>query len=208
MKKLKARANAEVNSSAATATISSLQSLLAHLWRSVCRARLLDPSQETSYVLLIGCRGRVKDIPPAGYVGNAVVPCKVKSTAGDIVKKGLGWSALQLNRAVASFDEATMVRDSLENWVREPRFAYNADLLSGSAVGTGGSPRFDVYGNDFGWGKPVAVRSGPANKLDGKTTVYEGHGGSGAIGLEVCLAPDALARLVADKEFMNAVTAP
>ncbi|TVU39130.1 hypothetical protein EJB05_12535, partial [Eragrostis curvula] len=178
VKKLKGRANAVVqNGEVATdaVTISSLQSLLAHLWRSVCRARQIEPSQETTFVLLIGCRGRVKGIPTAGYVGNAVVPCKVKSTAGEIVDKGLGWTALQLNRTVASFDEATMVRDSLERWVREPRFSYTADLLSGSsALGTGGSPRFDVYGNDFGWGKPVAVRSGPANKLDGKTTVYQG----------------------------------
>lgn len=219
VKKLKARANAEVTNSsgggdgamAVNVTISSLQAVLAHLWRSACRGRRLDPSRETSYVLLIGCRGRVKGVPPAGYVGNAVVPCKVTSTAGDVLAKGLGWTALQLNRAVASFDdEVAVVRDSLEHWVREPRFAYTADMLSvgSAAVGTGGSPRFVVYGNDFGWGKSFAVRSGPANKLDGKTTVYEGRGGGGAVGLEVCLGPDALARLVADKEFMSAVTAP
>ncbi|KAK3153044.1 hypothetical protein QOZ80_2BG0166900 [Eleusine coracana subsp. coracana] len=221
VKKLKARTNAEVtNSSIDTATksttvttISSLQAVLAHLWRAVCRARKLSPSQPTTYVLFIGCRGRVKGVPPSGYVGNAVVPCKVTSTAGDVVERGLGWAALQLNRAVASYnaDEAAMVRDSVEKWVREPRFAYTADMLSGgsAAVGTGGSPRFDVYGNDFGWGmRPVAVRSGPANKMDGKTTVYQGRGGGGAVGLEVCLAPDALTRLVDDKEFMDAVTVP
>ncbi|KAK3156911.1 hypothetical protein QOZ80_2AG0113720 [Eleusine coracana subsp. coracana] len=218
VKKLKARANAEVTNTCidrateSTVTISSLQAVLAHLWRAVCGARKLSPSQATTYVLLIGCRGRVKGVPPSGYVGNAVVPCKVTSTAGDVVEKGLGWAALQLNRAVASYndDEASMVRDSVEKWVREPRFAYTADMLSGgsAAVGTGGSPRFDVYGNDFGWGAPVAVRSGPANKMDGKTTVYQGRGGQGAIGLEVCLAPDALARLVDDKEFMDAVAVP
>ncbi|CAN6280734.1 unnamed protein product [Urochloa humidicola] len=214
VKKLKARANAEVRSMSgdaadtATVTISSLQAVLGHLWRSVCRARRLDPPQKTTYVLLIGCRGRVKGIPAAGYVGNAVVPCKVTSTAGEVVGKGLGWAAWQLNRAVASFDEAALVLESLERWVREPRLAYNTDLLGAADVGTGSSPRFDVYGNDFGWGKPVAVRCGPGNKLDGKTTVFEGRGGGGAVALEVCLAPDALARLVADDEFMHAVTAP
>ncbi|OEL25029.1 hypothetical protein BAE44_0013945 [Dichanthelium oligosanthes] len=91
---------------------------------------------------------------------------------------GLGWTAWQLNRAVASFDEATLVRESLERWVREPRLAYNTDLLGAADVGTGSSPRFDVYGNDFGWGKPVAVRYGPGNKL-----------GGGTMALEVCLAP-------------------
>ncbi|KAL6641307.1 hypothetical protein ACP70R_019488 [Stipagrostis hirtigluma subsp. patula] len=211
VRKLKARANAEVQYGEAmgTATISSLQALLAHLWRSVCRARRLEPSQEAVFLLLIGCRGRVKGVPPAGYVGNAVVPCKVKSTAGEVLEKGLGWTAWQLNRAVASFDEAAIVNDSLKRWLREPRLSYTADMLSGAAaLGTGSSPRFDVYGNDFGWGKPVAVRSGPANKLDGKISVYEGRGGGGALALEICLAPDALERLVADDEFMDAVSAP
>jgi len=90
--------------------------------------------------------------------------------------------------------------------VREPRLAYNTDLLGAADVGTGSSPRFDVFGNDSGWGRPAAVRCGPGNKLDGKTTVFEGRGGGGAVALEVCLAPDALARLVADDEFMGAVT--
>jgi hypothetical protein len=107
---------------------------------------------------------------------------------------------------VASFDEVALVRESVKRWVRAPRLAYNTDMLSVAAVGTGSSPRFDVYGNDFGWGKPLTVRSGPGNKLDGKTSVFEGRGGGGAVALEVCLAPDTLARLVADGEFMDAVT--
>ena len=76
-----------------------------------------------------------------------------------------------------------------------------------TAVATGSSPRFDVYGNDFGWGRPVAVRSGAGNKMDGKVTVYEGRGGAGSMALEVCLSARALARLVADEEFMEAVSA-
>ena len=51
----------------------------------------------------------------------------------------------------------------------------------------------------------MAVRSGAGNKLDGMVTVYEGGGGTGSMELEVCLAPDALARLVADEELMAAV---
>ena len=69
---------------------------------------------------------------------------------------------------------------------------------------TGSSPRFDVFGNDFGWGAPVAVRSGAGNKMGGKVTVYEGGCGAGSMALEVCLAPGALAKLVADQELMDA----
>ncbi|CAD6266330.1 unnamed protein product [Miscanthus lutarioriparius] len=206
VKKLKTRANDEMAGSA-TATISSLQAVLAHFWRAVCRARRLPPEHGTLYSVVVGCRGRVNGIPP-GYVGNALVIGKAEATAGEIEEKGLGWTAWLLNRAVASFDEATM-RESLERWVREPDFTYMDNLSSaGTGLVTGSSPRFDVFGNDFGWGKPLAVRSGAGNKADGKATVFEGPERGGSISLEVCIAPDALGRLVADQEFMDAVSTP
>uniref|UniRef100_A0A0D3GVP3 Uncharacterized protein n=1 Tax=Oryza barthii TaxID=65489 RepID=A0A0D3GVP3_9ORYZ len=74
------------------------------------------------------------------------------------------------------------------------------------AYTAGSSPRFDVLGNDFGWGRPVSVWSGGVNKFDGKVTVYEGPDGAGSMSLEVCLAPAVLAKLIADEEFMEAVS--
>ena len=49
-----------------------------------------------------------------------------------------------------------------------------------------GSPRFDVYGSDFGRGRPLAVRTCPGNKLDRLTTVFvdgRGAGGHGTGGV-------------------------
>ncbi|CAM0902388.1 unnamed protein product [Alopecurus aequalis] len=205
VKKLKARANDEM-AGIATAPISSLQALLAHLWRAVCRARRLKPGQETFYAVIIGGRGRVSGIPE-GYVGSALLPSRAVCTAGEVQDKGLGWTAWQLNRAVASLDEAAL-REYLDGWVREPTFSYTS--LSAGSVGieTGGSPRFDVYGNDFGWGRPVGVRTGLGDKTDGEATALEGPDRGGSMSLEVCLAPEALERLVADDEFMEAVTLP
>ncbi|KAF0900800.1 hypothetical protein E2562_035297 [Oryza meyeriana var. granulata] len=200
VKNLKATANAEM-AGAATVTISSLQSLLAHVWRSVSRARRLPPEQETTYTVLVGCRGRVKHIPQA-YAGNAVVRATAKATAGEIQERGLGWTAWLLNRAVAALDEEALVC-SASWWPREPRFAYLAGWWHPAAMVTGNSPRFNAYGNDFAWGRPVAVRSGGANKVDGRATVYEGRGGGGAMAMEVCLEPETLARLVADGEFIG-----
>jgi len=203
VRKLKTKANAEM-AGTATATISSLQSLLAHVWRAVCRARQLAPHLEAVYRLAIGCRGRVEGIPRE-YMGNAVTLGAARSTVGDVLDTGLGWPAWLLNRVVASFDEA-QVRGDLASWAREPKLALVRPSRNPAYTVTGSSPRFDVYGNDFGWGRPVAVRSGAGNKLDGKVTVYEGRGGGGSMALEVCLSPEALARLAADEEFMEAVT--
>nr|XP_051197810.1 uncharacterized acetyltransferase At3g50280-like [Lolium perenne] len=206
VQKLKARANDEM-AGVVVAAISSLQALLAHLWRAVSRARRLPPEQEASYALLIGCRGRMGTIPP-GYVGNAIMLRVIKGcTVGEILDKGLGWTAWQLNRAVASFDEAA-TREWLDRWAREPTFLPPVSSDGGGARMVGSSSRFDVFGNDFGWGKPVGVRSGYGDKSDGKVTVFEGPDQQKSMSLEVSLAPQVLQRLVADHEFMDAVTSP
>ena len=62
-----------------------------------------------------------------------------------------------------------------------------------------------MYGNEFGMGKGVAVRSGYANKFDGKVKSYSGHKGGGSIDLELCLSPDTMSALESDEEFMSAV---
>ncbi|GAU43720.1 hypothetical protein TSUD_365700 [Trifolium subterraneum] len=58
---------------------------------------------------------------------------------------------------------------------------------SDNSLAISSSPRFDVYGNDFGWGKPVAVRNGSANKNNGKIAVFAGAE-QGSIDIEVCLS--------------------
>ncbi|OEL22144.1 hypothetical protein BAE44_0016838 [Dichanthelium oligosanthes] len=58
---------------------------------------------------------------------------KAEATVGEIEGKGLGWTAWLLNRTVASFDEA-IIRDSLEQWVREPDFTYMGNLSSASTA--------------------------------------------------------------------------
>jgi hypothetical protein len=70
----------------------------------------------------------------------------------------------------------------------------------------GSSPRFPMYDNDFGWGRPLAVRSGKANKFDGKISAFPGREGNGTVDLEVVLAPEAMAGIESDHEFMQFVS--
>ncbi|RLM61697.1 hypothetical protein C2845_PM14G12660 [Panicum miliaceum] len=58
---------------------------------------------------------------------------------------------------------------------------------------TAHSPRFDVYGCDFGWEKPLAVRIGSANKFDGNVWLFPGREGGGRFEVEVALAPEHVA---------------
>jgi hypothetical protein len=207
VRNLKAKANAEMTGTAQSQAdpISSLQAVLAHLWRGACRARRLPPDRETICLLPVGCRGRVQGVPQH-YMGNAVALGVAKCTVAYVVDKGLGCTAWLLNQAVASFDEAK-TRDALASWHQKPHILYLEASGDGDPadIVVAASPRFDVYGNDFGRGTPVAVRSGAGNKMDGVVTVYPGRDGGGSMGVEVCMSPEALARLTADREFMEVV---
>jgi hypothetical protein len=63
-----------------------------------------------------------------------------------------------------------------------------------------------MYDNDFGWGRPLAVRSGKANKFDGKISAFPGREGNGTVDLEVVLAPETMAGIESDHEFMQFVS--
>ncbi|CAI0399295.1 unnamed protein product [Linum tenue] len=162
---LKTRANAE-----ADGKISSLQSLISHLWRAVIRNKniTLDPDsdqEEAAFVVQVGFRSR---FVPEDYFGNAVItwPIVVKLTELSGGRdKGLGRVAAEVNKVVAGLTDEKL-KGAVESWIENPKMPTLRGLVAGG-MALSSSPRFDVYGNDFGWGKPVAVRNGPRNKFDG-----------------------------------------
>ncbi|KAB2617815.1 hypothetical protein D8674_013684 [Pyrus ussuriensis x Pyrus communis] len=69
---------------------------------------------------------------------------------------------------------------------------------------TGCSPRFNVYGNDFGWGRSVVVQSKTQERKVGKLTVFPGPK-EGSINFECCLWPETIRAMAGDAEFMQAM---
>ncbi|KAB2617813.1 hypothetical protein D8674_013682 [Pyrus ussuriensis x Pyrus communis] len=196
---LKAKANDEMG----TTKISSLQALLAHLWVSITRTRHLNPDQEIKYCLLVGLRQRLQPPLPDEYLGNAVLFGTATSTVSDLLNRGLGWVALEMNKMIASKTKEDAI-NFLKQWIESPKLAKLNAFASDDALSTGSSPRFNVYGNNFGWGSPLAVRSGAGNKFDGKLTVFPGAE-DGSIDFEACLSPQTLHALAEDEEFMASV---
>lgn len=199
---LKAKANKECG----TNTISSFQALSALVWRSITRVRDLPAEQKASCRL--ACQNRARLQPPLSpdYFGNTIYPLPTTTTAGELMSHGLGWAAMLLHQTVqAHTDEA--IRELVRKYHEEPS-VYRMSVFDRMSVMMGSSPRFDMYGCDFGWGKAVALRSGYANKFEGKVTSYPGWEGGGSVDLEVCLLPEHMASLEADEEFMAAVSYP
>lgn len=193
---LKAKANAEMS----TNNISSLQAVLGHLWRSVVRNRHCSANQEAHYHVAVGMRQRIQPPLPEEYFGNAILLGTVTTTVENLLEHELGWVASQINKVIAS-QTVEEGRKCIEDWVKSPKISILRGVTCNALI-TGSSPRFNMYGNDFGWGRPIAVRSGAGNKFDGKLTVYPGME-EGSMDFEACLSPETLQAMIDDSEFME-----
>ncbi|GAB4852221.1 hypothetical protein Ancab_016413 [Ancistrocladus abbreviatus] len=200
--KLKGKANTECS----TTTIASFQALSALVWRSITRARCLTHDQETSCRLAINNRQRLNPPVSENYFGNLIDTVKGVTTAGELLEHDdLGWAAMMLHRAVVGHNDEA-VRSGVNAWMKSPFIYQIAAVFDPESVMIGGSPRFEMYGNEFGLGKPLAVRSGYANKFDRKVTSYPGHEGGRSVDLEICLPPASMSAFESDEEFLAFVS--
>ncbi|XP_015877339.3 uncharacterized acetyltransferase At3g50280 [Ziziphus jujuba] len=195
---------AEIESNKATAEISSFQSICALLWRAVTRARKLPSSKVTTFRMAVNCRQRLEPKLDPYYFGNAIQSVPTYASASDVLSRDLRWCAEQLNKNVRAHDSG-MVRRFVEDWESNPR-CFPLGNPDGASITMGSSPRFPMYDNDFGWGRPMAVRSGRANKFDGKISAFPGREGGGSVDLEVVLSPETMAEIESDFEFMQYVS--
>ncbi|RDX90478.1 putative acetyltransferase, partial [Mucuna pruriens] len=200
--KLKAKANSESNSR----KISSFQSLSALVWRCITRARRVPREQRTSCKLSTNNRTRMEPALPQEYFGNSIHTLSAgTATSGELLENDLGWAAWKLHLAVVNHNDKAVLQ-SLKEWLESPLIYQIGGYFDPYCVMMGSSPRFNMYGNEFGMGKAVAIRSGYANKFDGKVTSYPSYEGGGSVDLEVCLSPVTMTALETDHEFVNAIS--
>ena len=171
-------------------------------WRSMPRSRCLDSDEKVWCIIGLGTRHRMQPPLPKQNFGNAVHGELVTSTARELIEHGLGWAGWRINNTIAS-KTTQEVRKYLDDWVKNPKVVNQSPLTSASLLILGSSPWFDMYGNDFGWGKPVAQR-GSGHEFDGMLVVCPGKE-EGSIDFEVSMLPETLDAMREDAEFKEAV---
>ncbi|KAF8775290.1 hypothetical protein HU200_004696 [Digitaria exilis] len=188
--------------------ISSFQSLCAQIWLAVTRARKrLAPDATTTFRMAVNCRHRLRPAISPVYFGNAIQSAVTTATVSELARHDLRWAAGKLNASVAAYGDGA-IRRAAAAWQAKPG-CFPLGNPDGSVITMGSSNRFPMYeGNDFGWGRAIAVRSGRANKFDGKMSAFPGRAGDGSVDIEVCLPPETMAALLRDDEFMQYVSCP
>ncbi|CAN8268198.1 unnamed protein product [Cochlearia groenlandica] len=205
---LKAKANDKSGSN--DAEISSLQAVLAYLWRGIALHSGLSREEVTYCRVAADFRRRLNPPLHKECFGNVALLGVAIATVGDLVDHGLGWAALQINKSVRSLTNESY-RAFVENCARNvkiPKTNIGSKIGDNSLI-VNSSPWFEVYDNDFGLGKPITVRAGPANGIGGKLVVFRGIE-DGSIDVHAILAlslwSDELMNLLDDFESMENVT--
>ncbi|XP_010503697.1 PREDICTED: uncharacterized acetyltransferase At3g50280-like [Camelina sativa] len=201
---LKAKANSELGSS--ELKISSVQAVSAHMWRSIIRHGGLSREKETHCKVAVDLRQRLNPPLEKECFGNMAYLPSAIATVEQLLDRGLGWAALQINKVVKSQTNENC-KIFAADWIKNVK---NLKLgvggrVAGDTIVIASSPRFEVYNNDFGWGKPIAVRAGPGNSISGKLVCFPGID-EGSIDVQATLWSDVLVNLLADVEFVEYVT--
>ncbi|KAI3971646.1 hypothetical protein MKW92_049943 [Papaver armeniacum] len=210
--RLKAKVNLCISAEKTSTKISSLQALLAHFWVAITRARCLDQDDDTSYFLAVGDRDRLNPPVCQEYFGNLTSLERVTVKVGELLERGIGWGAVLLNQMIMSHDNEG-IRSCWDSWIENPipimplfrTITKSSSKSKHTWLITGSSPRFNMYGNDFGWGRPVAMRSGNVYKKDEIVSAHAGPS-EGSIEIEASLSVETLKALENNVEFMEFVT--
>ncbi|KAJ3703310.1 hypothetical protein LUZ61_007015 [Rhynchospora tenuis] len=200
--KLKARANQECDKG----SISTFQALSALLWRCIIRARCLPIEQNTTCRFPIENRTRLQPPLSPNYFGNSLYFPGTTTTVGELLDNNLGWASWLVHEVISNHTDSA-IRDLVHEYMQNS-YIFNKFRNDIHSIMISSSPRFDMYSCDFGWGKALAVRSGIANKFDGKLMAYPGWEGEGSVDIEVCLSPECMSALERDEEFLAVVSPP
>ncbi|EOA24054.1 hypothetical protein CARUB_v10017273mg [Capsella rubella] len=165
---LKAKANYEIGTM--FPKISSLQAVMAYLWLPIISHSGLNREEVTQCKLAADMRQRLNPSLKKECFGNVIDVLEAL-----LLDHGLGWTALQISQTVRSKTDESY-KTYANNWTRDviiPKLGVRSRLADHSLI-VASSPRFDVYDNDFGWGKPIAARAGPGNGIGGMLVVFPG----------------------------------
>ncbi|PIN05156.1 Shikimate O-hydroxycinnamoyltransferase [Handroanthus impetiginosus] len=199
--KIKSKVNAGVDPS--KKPFSTFQSLSAHVWQAVTRARELSPEDYTVFTVFADCRKRVDPPMPESYFGNLIQAIFTVTAVGLILSNPIEFGADLIRTAIESHN-AEAINKRNEEWENKPVIFQYKDA-GVNCVAVGSSPRFKVYDVDFGWGSPESVRSGLNNRFDGMVYLYPGKSGGRSIDVEISLEGKTMERLEKDKEFLMEV---
>lgn len=138
---------------------------------------------------------------PDGYFGNALLWAIVIATVRELEDESLAATALRIRQAVKSCTSVAM--EGFLNMLELDGAAtfFSRTSLNNVRMRVSSSPKFPMYDTNFGYGKPLAVRSASVEEL-GKIVLYPSVEGYGSVDVCLALPLHAMHKLNSDPTFM------
>ncbi|KAK6266765.1 hypothetical protein QUC31_017602 [Theobroma cacao] len=184
-KKLRDRALAQLSDSGKELHLSTFVLTLAYVTRCIVKARGGEDDRNVGVGFTIDCRPRLNPPVPENYFGNC------NTITGDLIKardfldeNGFGFSVHKVSGMVkVLMEKGPLV--GIENKLSTVLNFSEEIAKSMQIISVAGSPRFEVYGSDFGWGKPLKV---VVVSIDKNEAISMAESRDGSRGVEVGLA--------------------
>ncbi|RDX83123.1 Phenolic glucoside malonyltransferase 2, partial [Mucuna pruriens] len=148
IQKLKQDANSKVKTNVQLSTFS-----VTCAYVLTCLVKAEQPKEDdVLFIFSVDCRSRLDPPIPATYFGNCVAGKRVVAVTNKLVEDDGFVSALEgIGEALNSVKDDGVLSGA-ETWVSEMH-----KKMEGRKFSTAGSPWFEVYSTDFGWGRPKKV---------------------------------------------------
>ncbi|XP_031268487.1 phenolic glucoside malonyltransferase 1-like [Pistacia vera] len=120
------------------------------------KSRREEDNRSVIFAFTADYRTRSDPPVPLNYVGNCVMPHLCTATARDLTEEnGVAFVAEKLSHVVKALERGELEgrKDTLSRML----IALKSMSEGVQALSVAGSTQFDVYGSDFGWGRPKKV---------------------------------------------------
>ncbi|KAE8802709.1 Anthocyanin 5-aromatic acyltransferase [Hordeum vulgare] len=168
---------------------SSLLATFSFMWSCYCRAKQEhNQTKKTYFLFSVDHRTRLKPPVPDRYLGNCLGPAIAAAHHDELAAPGTD-GLFAAFMAIASALQEEVGEGSQDRWdgcVERVKEAAKAGLFS-----VAGSPRFRVYGIDFGFGPPAKVDVVSVAKT-GAMSMAEARDGHGGIEVGISLPTNSM----------------
>ncbi|KAK4756706.1 hypothetical protein SAY87_006833 [Trapa incisa] len=173
-------------------TYSTFECLVAHLWRAITRARMLDASEITKMKIAVNGRSRMNPRIPNQYFGNLVLWATPTARVKDLLSGPVSLPVELIHEGIAKIDDRYL--QSFINF-SETRLKHDSDAIPFPiAEKSARCPNIEVYSwlklplcdLDLGFGSPYMFM--PAHcPVEGILFILPAHTGDGDIDVFVTL---------------------
>lgn len=177
IRKLKEAVSSKVNSF----HCSTILVTYAYAWVCLVKVRAYVKDKIVHFAFPGNCRERLQPPLPAEYFGNCIGGYFTEAKAGDLMREDGFLTAARIIGEAIEWFKADPVKDA-EKW---PEKYQEIGLQQPLSVA--GSPRFQVYDVDFGWGRPAKVDM-PSITWLGAISVSDSSDEQGAVEIGLVLS--------------------